>query len=838
MACGLKRLPVATTGASSKRRMALAGAAGLVALWAATSAAWGQNLPVLGGFAQFAVRALPAGATEAGDSSGSPAVKALKLTPTFESMGVCADVTGKLDGVRAELAYRAIGQKAWQAALDPVPCAPDRQFRGSILLLAPGERYEVRMRLTRDGKTLSEAVATARTWAESLPVARTVRLPAGVVREPLVIREQGTADGWIVYEAAEEGTTIDVGDSAANAVQMEGAAFVQVRGIHVRGGREDAVKILDSHDVRVTGCDISGWGEAGTWQWADENRTRGMFVDAQGKRIDGQSGIRVQGAVCRAVVLEHNYIHHPRGTANTWAFGHPHGPAGIVLSSTGGNHVVRYNDIVGAETYRWNDAITSEYNPHVTGGPHRDTDIHGNLLYLANDDGTELDGGQINVRYWGNWVEGGFCGVSCAPNRSGPSYVFRNLVVTGDERMATNSGFKMGGDRFPNPGVSFLLHNTVYALNYGLTSGHYGRGPTPIVSRNNIYAGPLESNGRVRHRHVAGGDFDFDLLSPEGFIGTTQPAPDREANAVWDYPKFVDAAARDLRLTDDSPGAIGGTPLANLNRADKTGAVSMGLFEKGAKDGLMPWRLNGWTVLPARQVVRVVSGGKVQTVPLRVRLSAPAGKTWRAIPGEPWLRCEPSSATGGESPQEVRVSVDPGALRPGVYHSSVTFRTDAGWLRTALLAVEVQADRRHEAVLDPEAQENLGGFQKVSDPQALGGGYVTTGDRAQPGQTTLTIEVPHDGEYFVMARVRAAGPPEKLAQQDSVDLSIDDEPRMQWDFWNVSHRQWNWVVARPREAVNGRFSLTKGLHKVTVHARESEVQVDRIVVANEPFPSR
>ncbi len=73
-----------------------------------------------------------------------------------------------------------------------------------------------------------------------------------------------------------------------------------------------------------------------------------------------------------------------------------------------------------SETHWWNDAIESIANGEVSGGPYRDTDIYGNVLAFSNDDGTELDGGQISVRYWHNWIDRARCGISCVPNLSGP----------------------------------------------------------------------------------------------------------------------------------------------------------------------------------------------------------------------------------------------------------------------------------------------------------------------------------------------------------------------------------------------------------------------------------
>jgi hypothetical protein len=753
-----------------------------------------------------------------------PALRSLELVPTFESIGVYLTVDGSLDGLVAEISFRAAGTGTWRPALAPVACPAEHQFRGSVLLLDADTRYEITARLLRAGRVVAERSAGVRTWPEAVPVARDVVLPAGVSAKPLVITDRGSASGWIRYRAAPAGSTVDAGLGAPSAVVLDHAAYVIVEGLVVRGGTQHAIHVVDSHDVRIRGCDIAGWGDPGTWKfYRDQKRAQWAYLDAAGKIIDRQAGIRVRGAGSTRVVLEWNLIHHPRGTAACWAFTHPHGPSGIVLSETGGNHVVRDNDLVAGDGHCWNDAIESEYNGEAIGGPYRDTDLYGNLLVGANDDGTELDGGQMNVRYWHNGIEGGLCGVSCAPNLRGPSYVFRNVIVTSDERGASGAGFKMGGD----PGVTFLLNNTVYTGGYGLTSGHYGKNPTPIFSRNNLFAGPAPGLGRVRFDRAVAGDLDRDVIPPGGLLGTDTPRPGREGGARFVRPRFVAAGERDFRLAPGSPGAGAGAALAGVAAAkENPGAL-------GDESAAVAWppRPDAPRIFPGRRVVRIRAGGRAD---IALRVTARAGLRWRATGGEPWVACSLAPESDGTM-QPLVCHVDARTLPPGAHRTFVSVRAENGHLRSVPLEVEVEPAVTVVRRFEPEPAGAAAGFEVVRADDATAGRYVQAVAAAHPEPLVLAFDLPAPDRFFILARVRAAGPVAKLSSQDSLTLQIDDGKVMTWDLFGISDGAWQWIRATPQEAVTGVFALASGPHRLRLGGREPQVQVDEIVVSNNPF---
>jgi hypothetical protein len=743
----------------------------------------------------------------------------MEAVPTFESIGVYISVESEPQEVTAVLDWRLEGTKEWRSALAPVAYPPDHQFRGSILLVEPDKAYEIRARLSGKGVPPVESVTAVRTWRERVPIAREIVLPPGVTDRPLVISESGTPDGWILYRADPAGSTIDVGAGSPSALSIEHAAYVLVDGLVLRGGDAHGIHVVDSHDVRIRHCDIAGWGEPGTWRY-HAGKKQWAYLDAKGNIIDRQAGVRIHGAASQRVVVEGNLIHHPRGTSASWAFAHPHGPSGMVLSETGGNNVIRNNDVFAGAGHRWNDAIESEYNGQVNGGPYRDTDIEGNLLVGANDDGTELDGGQMNVRYWHNWIEGGFCGVSCAPNIRGPSYVFRNVIVTGDERGASGAGFKMGGDQIPNPGVSFLLQNTVYTNNYGLTSGHYGKGPTPIVSRHNLFAGPAGGHGRLRLDQAVSGDLDADVVPAAGLLGSNLEGPGRERNAVFGTPRFRGVAERDFRLEPGSLGSAGiQEPLANL------GGERFGAWQANDGSGAWPPRAGAPDVLPLRSMVRVRQGG-VAHFTLKVLASEP----WTAQAGENWLDC-----TRERDASALQCRVDGAVLPVGTFSTFVSVRLNSGIRRTVPVVVEVEPAKPVTTHFEPEHATLPTGFLAMAAADASEGGFVEVDAVNRDSAIGFTFDVQSTDVFFVLARVRAKGPVAKLATQDSIMLQLDDGSPMKWDMFGVGTDVWTWVVARPVERVDGRFPLSAGPHRLTIAGNEAGLQLDELLVSNSPF---
>src|SRR5690606_19838760 len=105
-----------------------------------------------------------------------------------------------------------------------------------------------------------------------------------------------------------------------------------------------------------------------------------------------------------------------------------------------------------------------------------DSDITGNFLAFGNDDGAELEGGGMNVRFIGNKVEGVLGGVSTGASILGPQYIIGNLIVNLADESGVGLMLFKNSHRVPQAGRRFFYNNTLSApLASGF--GPYGRTP-------------------------------------------------------------------------------------------------------------------------------------------------------------------------------------------------------------------------------------------------------------------------------------------------------------------------------------------------------------------------
>jgi hypothetical protein len=325
------------------------------------------------------------------------------------------------------------------------------------------------------------------------------------------------------------------------------ASYVIVRGFTVRGAQQHGILMQPGqHDIVIENNDVSGWG-----RYSSTNSAGWQLG------VDEDSGITARcyngvGDVYR-VVIQRNKVHDPRYGANSWDWGHPAGPNAISMYECGGNNVIRYNEVWSSgEQHYYMDAIGGGNNDSNKGFPGADSDIYGNIVKNAWDDGIEAEGGGQNVRVWGNYIDSTTTGVATTPVAIGPAYVFRNVynrsrqlsqvAPDSDDRnnFAKSGSWKKYGD-----GRRYVLHNTLLqadnvggAYPLGAGGGIQAAGSneplTNTVSRNNIlhiwkswWSSIDDGGGR-------GNDLDYDLYNgnivargaeTHGIVGTPIYAP-------------------------------------------------------------------------------------------------------------------------------------------------------------------------------------------------------------------------------------------------------------------------------------------------------------------------
>ena len=707
--------------------------------------------------------------------------------------------------------YRTKPDGAWQRGMDMVRSTQEPEFRGSLLLLAEDTEYEIEIKAQDpDGKARGgEGLRlTQRTWRERTPIAERRALPSGVLKESLTIRAKGKADGWILYSPPRGATTtIDVGRTAPYAVQIEESAYVILERVTVRGGSEHGVLVTNSHHVRIRRCEMTDWGLAG------KKNAKGLYVRPEGGTINCQDAIRL-GLMTRQIVVEDNYIHTPRGTATCWRFGHPVGPQATTLGFNGSrNNVVRSNEMIGTEDHWYNDIIGSTGNGSPFGGPYRDTDIHGNFLSHSQDNAVELDGGQMNVRFWDNRMEYTYRSISFAPCIKGPGYAFLNLVAhPGDEFLRSGTAFKMGSSPL-NFGLDLAFLNTVVGRS---GSGMANRAAPYSKSDRTIY---VQNNLSAR---------------PGAFFDPSDPFQDQPAEGMF---VFEDALGADYRLRPGSAGVDEGAAIHGFDRIAHGKAPDLGLFESGVpSDGLMPKRSSGMVVAPQHALLVATCGRQSadRTATVTLTVPASAGDRWRARPNEPWLSCRPNSGAAG-APTQVTLSCDASRLDARLHRAVVTFRTDAGLNRSVTVAVKVLHSQPYVCFLEAEQARMDGPFRIGEDRSASGGRYVHVPAASASGVLTSTFDVPAAGDYYVLGRFYT--PPDRLG---GFLFSMDRAKPRRWVDQSRRACSWLWDLLRPHEykgdrTVHRGFQLSKGAHTFTLTSRRPGARLDCLVVSNQPY---
>ena len=407
----------------------------------------------------------------------------VRVVPTYESAGLYWSNAGATAQTGCEVKFRKQGDATWKQGLAMWFDSRNGECRGSLVGLANGTAYEAQLNLP--GQPVAKAV-TFSTWANSKPVANTVKVASGSAT--LNITQGGSASGYVVYDGT--GSTLD----AANAQQYNitvNAPYVIIRGFTLKGAQVDAIRISPNvSDVIIEDNDISGWGRTRDGTWG----------------TDMDSAVR---AVCKSeelvrVTVQRNKMHDPRYSANSWSDGHPAGPQGITFSYCGGNHVFRWNEITGGSKHL-NDGMGGEDYFSTTGFPKRDSDIYGNSIQNTWEDAIESEGGNANVRIWGNYLNNTATGVATTATAIGPVYIFRNVfnrnkffektACDGDDRQPF---FKSGSDSSLGDGRRYIFHNTMLQATQsgcsnglGGGAGIGGTGSSQLInntfSMNNIY---------------------------------------------------------------------------------------------------------------------------------------------------------------------------------------------------------------------------------------------------------------------------------------------------------------------------------------------------------------
>ncbi|HEY40913.1 MAG TPA: hypothetical protein G4O18_03535 [Dehalococcoidia bacterium] len=414
-------------------------------------------------------------------------VGTITLYPTIECIGVISDFTSDNNQNNSTiLEYRQIGTGSWKIAHEMYADRSNNQFRGSIFWLTPDTQYEVRVTyIDPDGVTNGPAVGTVTTRDDSPPIGTNYLVVAQNGSDETGTGTEANPYRTIQYTAnvATPGDTIlirggtwneriDISSSNSGAANAY-ITFIPYLGEHVilDGNGLDYIFVIDGADyIRIKGLELQDTNYSAIVVTHDANGTivEDCVINDPNHSSGGtQGGVRLlygaQNSLIQNNVFNINY-----GTERL--------TFGVAYWQPGWGHVIRNNVIT---------SVTGALRDGVGGGPEDDEgytenwDVYNNIITGALDDAISMEGGDVNVRIWGNTIADCLVGIALCPVLEGPAYVFRNVISD----IGDNTGwlYKLGDNSY---GRIYSYHNTLYgtANGYGQTNSVLHN----IVSRNNI----------------------------------------------------------------------------------------------------------------------------------------------------------------------------------------------------------------------------------------------------------------------------------------------------------------------------------------------------------------
>jgi hypothetical protein len=603
----------------------------------------------------------------------------LKAEPTFTSCSIY--FPSKTPG-ECTVSFRKVQEKIWHQAFTPVYDSINKEFRVSIVRLEENTQYEIRLEML--SKNLQKITKNAKftTWSSDPKIGKALKISSFVTPASNAIELtglKGKPDAWIKIGGD---IVIDAQDVRNYAIRIEDCQYLIIEGVTIKGGHLHGILVNPtSSDIRIINCDISNWGRKPKTQ-----KKNGEFLDIDGKNINNDGGITIDRA--KNIVVERCYVHDPNGLSNAWrgiiqigeftgekfSNTHPQGPNAVYIRQSAGGTVLRFNDFIGSQTHRYNDAVETSENGDINGGFNKDADIYGNIMAFGQDDGIELDGGQCNVRMFNNRIEQTLCGFSTAPNKKGPSYIFNNLVWNlGDFYGITGAGVKNGGGIEYSLGKQFLFNNTIISDGYGCMQGvGFGCGGPNCkreifnaLTRNNIFmitvppdtiSPKILSAGSNRPRtstkksssigdlyKLVTNSFDNDMIANNSFPdgkGTIIAAESSEMNGIFGIPSFTNEKNGIFTLDPSDKGIDRGIVVPNFCETYTGKAPDIGAIELGGSS-LIPIRPIS---ISADKYYLKIENGKPETITLNAgQIGGKHTFTVKKNEDMDWLTIEPVS---------------------------------------------------------------------------------------------------------------------------------------------------------------------------------------------------
>ncbi|CAD5280346.1 conserved exported hypothetical protein [Alteromonas sp. 38] len=409
------------------------------------------------------------------------------VTPLIHSAGIV--IYGQDEDNSSEVRYREVGDNTWLPALELAWEPIYGALSGSIVHLNADTAYEVEVEITGYEGDTQEYSFNFKTRPNSPPIDPNKiyylsEIYSGGLLDLEALNIYGSEDGYA--KIIGDGQTVQASDDVVAAINIGSQSYIVLENLTIEGGKRYGIYAKNSHHIWIRGCNISKYGQLPGYY----KDNIGYVSETSSSPINYDSGIYLERS--GVVVIEDCEIHSPNHKANHWGDGHPKGPNAVQVwayhpeEKYRGQTIIRNNKFFGTDTHRFNDVIEGRKNTELTGGFVRDSAIYGNYLAFANDDLLEIDGGQRNILVYNNEFTKGYAGISIAPNRLGPSYLFHNYIHDlGDERGKEWTAIKAGGLLSKPSGKTYVIENFINTDRNGISGSSVGGDKTFWMEANN-----------------------------------------------------------------------------------------------------------------------------------------------------------------------------------------------------------------------------------------------------------------------------------------------------------------------------------------------------------------
>jgi hypothetical protein len=492
--------------------------------------------------------------------------------PTFHSVGLYWKPKEAASDNPCTVAYRKQGDADWKQALnlwlDPNEHAfpadiHTRQYRGSIVYLEPATTYEIKLTLTQTNTTKTFTTAT---WDEQFKIAKRITIPDG--NDAMEINEGGDAqNGYVLYEPTPGATGVR---DAANKYPINitvNASYVIVKGFTLKNAAQHGIDLHDVQHVVIDNCDISGWG-------------RVRDVDGYGENLN--SAVYSRSGKLESIVIQNCNIHHPRSDSNSWnqkrvnGTNHPEGPQGISFVHGKGRYVIRYNKIHSDIHHMYNDGMGELHNFGFGGFPNRDSDVYGNYVSHCWDDGLEIEGANMNVRVWDNYIDMTYGAIGAASPSLGPVYYFRNVYGISRKHEGNSPNDLRGHNTaLQTPPFDGDTNYASSGAQSGIIFTSNKKTASNITSRNNLIHTRHDKDWAIRDTQITpSNDYDYDM-----YPGKVMAREGAQKHGIRARPVYDRAPDGRLWLKPGTAGFDAGIRIPNFNDDYQGKAPDIGAVE-------------------------------------------------------------------------------------------------------------------------------------------------------------------------------------------------------------------------------------------------------------------